>query len=362
MQHVVFFLGGLAALISGAHLLVRGASQLAGVFGVSPLVIGLTVVAFGTSTPELGVSVSAGLLGQPGIAIGNVVGSNIANLLLILGLCALIRPLVVDRQLIRYDVPIMIVASAVALFFARDGKIGPLEGAVLLFALLGYGTLLIRQALRAAGWRPLPGRARPRRLSARGRPLLIAGGGIVVGLAALALGSKWVVDAVSAGARALGVSELIVGLTVVAVGTSLPEVITSIVATLRREYSIALGNVIGSCVFNVLGVLGLAAVVRPSGIAVPPSAIHFDFPVMLAASAACLIVFFTGRAMVRWEGALFFSYYLAYVAYLVVGVAQRGALPTLREALRGFAIPITGIVLGASIARSVIGRHPRRAK
>jgi len=357
MQHVVLFLGGLAALIGGAHLLVRGASRLAGAFGVSPLVVGLTIVAFGTSTPELGVSVGASLLNQPGIAIGNVLGSNIANLLLILGLCALIRPLVVDRQLIRSDVPVMIGASVLAFVFARDGAIDQGAGAVLLVLLLSYVALLIRQALGPERWLRL--RAGPFR---RGKPVarrrvLTAITAVVVGLAALALGAKWVVDAATAAADALGISELIVGLTIVAVGTSLPEVVTSVVATLRREYSIALGNVVGSCVFNVLGVLGLSAAVRGSGIAVPESAIHFDFPVMLAASAACLIVFFTGRAMVRWEGALFFSYYLAYVGYLVVGVAQRGALPTLAEALRGFAIPITGIVLGASLARALIGRR-----
>ncbi len=359
-HNAVFFLVGLAALIGGAHVLVRGASRLAGAFGVSPLVIGLTVVAFGTSTPELGVSVGASLLGEPGLAVGNVIGSNIADLLLILGICALIRPLTVARRLIRFDVPVVIGASLLAFLFAHNGRISPFEGAVLLFVLAAYTTLLIRQGVKAAGWARLPGvRALGSSPTGRDRSLLVSSGAVLAGLLFLALGAKWVVDSVTAMARALGVSELIVGLTVVAVGTSLPEIATSVVATIRREYSIALGNVIGSCAFNVLGVLGFAAVVRPSGLVFPTSAIHFDFPVMLAASGACLIVFFTGQVMARWEGALFLSYYLAYTAYLVIGVALRGALPTLSAALRGFAIPITAIVLGMSVARAVMRRHPR---
>lgn len=340
----VLFVIGLAALILGAELLVRGASRLAAVVGISPLVIGLTVVAFGTSTPELAVSVQSAWAGQADVAVGNVVGSNIFNVLLILGLSAVITPLVVAQQLVRWDVPLMIGASLVFWGFALDGSLGRLEGLILFAGLVAYTVFLIRQSRResraveaeyaheygaAAGAKPH-----------RGSDLLL----ILAGLALLVAGSRWLVDGAVALSRWLGVSELVIGLTVVAAGTSLPEVATSVVASLRGERDIAVGNVVGSNLFNLLSVLGLAGVVAPGGLPVSPAALAFDIPVMVAVAVACLPVFFTGWVIARWEGFLFLAYYGAYVLYLILAASGQEALPLLRDVML-FIVPLTALTL-----------------
>ncbi len=376
---VGMLIGGLALLVAGGELLVQGASKVAASFGVSPLVIGLTVVAFGTSSPELAVSIKAGLAGTPDIAVGNVVGSNIFNVLLILGACALIVPLQVSRAVVRREVPIMIGTSLLLLLLALDGAISLLDGVLLGSGMVTYTVWTIMASRKetaatrggaepvtvdtVAGKSPLwlAGAIGVVALAAGGYLLgwfnLVVGGSalfgatlfiagslfgqggrtrggdlahqaglISVGLATLVLGASYLIDAATGIARALGVSDLIIGLTVVAVGTSLPELATSAIATFRKERDIAIGNVVGSSIFNILGILGLSAVVTPGGLTVAPAISTFDLPIMVAVAFSCLPVFFTGFSIARWEGLLFLASYVAYVAFLVLAAIGSPAL------------------------------------
>jgi cation:H+ antiporter len=351
---ILTFIAGLVALVAGAELLVRGASKLALSFGISPLVVGLTIVAFGTSAPEVAVSVGAVLDGKTDIAVGNVVGSNIFNVLFILGLAALITPLVVNVQLIRQEVPIMIGASVLLLVLALDGRVGMAEGAFLLALLLAYTVFLVRQS-RAETQAARDGYADEFKPAAPGgwdsrlpvQLLLIA-----IGLGLLVLGSEWLVTAAAAFAKTLGVSDLIIGLTIVAAGTSMPEVATSVTAAFKGERDIAVGNVVGSSTFNILGCVGLSALVSGNaGLAIPPSVLNFDIWVMLATALACLPVFLTGREIARWEGAVFLVYYAAYVAYLILAAQQHDALGSFSGVMLSFVIPITVVTLVVAALR-----------
>ncbi len=318
---------GLLVLVLGAEVLVRGASRLALALGLTPLVVGLTVVAFGTSAPELAVSVGAGRAGVPDLAIGNVVGSNVFNVLFILGAAALIAPLVVARQLVRLDVPVMIAASALALGLAADGRIGTGDGILLVAGLLAYVSWLVRAGRRASAEATIVDPDPDVPAVARPRPHLLVDLGLVAGgLALLVLGSRWLVDGATGVAGALGVSDVIVGLTIVAAGTSMPEVATSLVATVRGQRDLAIGNVVGSNVFNLLGILGVASLATPGGLVVPAGVLGFDAWVMLAVAVVCLPVFVSGMGVARWEGAVFLLGYVAYTAVLV-RLATTGAPP-----------------------------------
>lgn len=353
---IIFFLGGLVLLVLGARLLVSGASRLALALGISPLVVGLTVVAFGTSAPELAVSVGAALGGQNDIAVGNVVGSNVLNVLLILGVSALITPLAVDRQLIRQEVPIMIAASALLIAMLRDRVIGTAEAALLITLLIAYTAFLVVQSRRANGSAQEPGRAGAE-TSAAGGSRLVQAAMILGGLACLVIGSRLLVTAAVSFARMLGISDLIVGLTIVAAGTSLPEVATSIAAALRGERDIAVGNVVGSNIFNILGCLGLSGLAAGSaGIIVAPSILAFDAWVMLATAIACLPIFLTGREIARWEGAVFVGYYGFYIGYLVLSAEQHDALDTYTRAMTVFVVPLT-LLTAAVIYAGSAGRR-----
>ena len=355
MLHFLMFAGGLAALVVGADLLVRGASRLALSFGISPLVVGLTIVAFGTSAPEVAVSAGAVLNGQTDLAIGNVVGSNIFNVLFILGLAALITPLAVHRQVIRQEAPIMIGGAVLLIVMGLDGVLGLFDGALLLGLLLAYTVFLVRQS-RAESATTGPDEfadnlppVQPGRWDAR-LPAQIAL--IVAGLALLVLGSDWLVGAAVVFAKALGVSDLVIGLTIVAAGTSMPEVATSVAAALKGERDIAVGNVVGSSTFNILGCLGLAGLVAGSeGLSVAPSLMAFDIWVMLAVALACLPIFLSGREIARWEGAVFLGYYAAYVSYLILAAQQHDALHTYSAVMLGFVIPLTVVTLVVSLIR-----------
>ena len=311
---VWLFVGGLVLLIGGAELLVRGASRLAAAIGISPLVIGLTVVAFGTSAPELAVSVQSTLDGQSDLAMGNVVGSNIANVLLILGLSAVITPLTVASQLIRIDVPLMIGGSLLLYGLGLDGRIGRWDGVVLFAGIILYTTWLIYQSRREnkAIQAEFAAEYSVGRHSAMGMWLLNLSF-IVVGLLLLVIGARWLVESAVLLARWFEISELIIGLTVVAVGTSLPEVATSVIAAIRGERDIAVGNAVGSNIFNILSVLGLAGIISPVGVVVSTAILGFDLPIMIAVAIACLPIFYTGSRIAHWEGTLFLGYYIAYV-------------------------------------------------
>jgi cation:H+ antiporter len=359
---ILLFIGGLIGLVLGAELLVRGASKLALSFGISPLVVGLTIVAFGTSAPEMAVSTGAVLSGQTDIAIGNVVGSNIFNVLFILGVAALITPLVVNIQLIRQEVPIMIGASLLLLVLGLDGKLGFLDGAILFTLLIVYTVFLIVQSRAetrsaqdeyAAELQP----AAPGGWDARLPVQLLL---IAVGLGLLVLGSDWLVTASTSFAKALGVSDLVIGLTIVAAGTSMPEVATSIMAAIKGERDIAVGNVVGSSTFNILGCLGLSGLVSGDlGLVMPAAILNFDIWVMIAVALACLPVFMTGREIARWEGGVFVLYYAAYVTYLILATQQHGALGMFSTAMMSFVIPITVITLVVVLLRR--GKPPGKA-
>ncbi len=344
-------LAGFVLLVGGAELLVRGAARLAAVFGISPLVVGLTVVAFGTSSPELAVSVVSAWEGQAGIALGNVVGSNICNVLLILGLSALVAPLVVHRQVVRLEVPIMVGVSLLLLLFAGNGVVGRGEGLLLFAGAVAYTVWSVRRSRRegraaaaeTAAAAPAAGRS-----GWKGDALLILGGLLLLGI-----GSSWLVDGAVAAARFFGVSDLVIGLTVIAVGTSLPELATSVLASLRGERDIAVGNVVGSNIFNILVVLGLTAAVSPSGVPVPPAALGFDLPVMFAVAVACLPVFLTGHRIARWEGGLFFGYYLAYTLFVLLAAFGHPYLSAFSQAMLWFVLPLTVLTLAVALGQSL---------
>ena len=347
MTTALLFAAGLVALVAGAELLVRGAAKLALAFGLSPLVVGLTVVAFGTSAPEMAVSAGAAVSGQTALAVGNVLGSNIFNVLFILGLSALITPLVVHVQLIRQEVPIMIGASLLLLVLCLDGRVSTTDAVLLLVLQVAYTVFLVRQsrAQTAAGKTDYDSelsQATPGRWDSR-LPAQI--GLIIAGLALLVGGSQALVSAAVSTAKALGVSDLVIGLTIVAAGTSLPEVAASVMAALRGQRDMAVGNVVGSNLFNILGCLGLAGLVSGNGLPVPAAALTLDLWVMVAVALACLPVFISGRQIARWEGALFLAYYAAYVAWLVLTAQQHDATAVLASVMLGFVLPLTVVTL-----------------
>jgi len=353
-MNILLFLAGLAALVVGAELLVRGASKLALSFGISPLVVGLTIVAFGTSAPELAVSVGAVLDGRTDIDIGNVVGSNIFNVLFILGLSALIVPLVVNIQLIRQEVPIMVGASVLLLALGIDGSLSWMDGAILFGLMLAYTVFLVVQSRREtkAAQDEYAQEVQPAVQGAWDSKLPVQLLLIAAGLVALVLGSDWLVTASVTFAKAMGVSDLVIGLTIVAAGTSMPEVATSITAAIKGERDIAVGNVVGSNTFNILGCLGLSGLVSgEAGLAMSQALMNFDIWVMLAVALACLPVFMTGREIARWEGGVFIVYYGAYVIYLVLAAQQHALLGTFSAAMMSFVVPITVITLIVAFIR-----------
>jgi cation:H+ antiporter len=351
---ILFLVLGGVLLTAGAEVLIRGATSLAAAARISPLVIGLTIVAFGTSAPELVVSLQSSLRGQADIALGNVVGSNIFNILLILGISALITPLTVSQQLVWLEVPLMIVLSALVLLLGLDGSIGRLDGAFFVLSLVIYTVWSIRQSRKEQKAIEEEYAKEfgidPKSTTWPGMLLHVAF--VVGGLLLLVLGSHWFTDSAVEIARAMHVSELVIGLTIVAAGTSLPEVATSVLAAIRGERDIAVGNAIGSNLFNVMAVLGISSVVSPAGVNVAGPALEFDIPVMIAVAVACLPVFFTGHLIARWEGGLFLGYYLAYVAYLILAAMNARIMHTFGTVMLFFVLPLTVITLLIGVWRA----------
>jgi cation:H+ antiporter len=348
------FVAGAILLILGAELLVRGASALSRNLGLSPLVIGLTVVAYATSAPELAVSVLSRLQDRPDVGVGNIIGSNIFNVMFVLGLSALVAPLAVSMRLVRFEVPLLVVASLAILLMASDGVIGTFEGALLFGSVVLYTAFTVIEA-KLDGDSTEAGSEAPR-MSVPPSVLLV-----LAGLGLLVLGSNWLIDGASELARELGLSELIIGLTIVAAGTSFPELATTVVAAFRGERDMAVGNVIGSSIFNLLAVLGLTAVVMPGGIGVSDPARYFDLPVMTAVAVACLPIFFTGQLVARWEGALFLLYWAAYLLYLFLDATGHDALEEYSLVMLLFVLPLTAFTLGylfvVALRRRLDGAH-----
>ncbi|HSW54338.1 MAG TPA: calcium/sodium antiporter [Ignavibacteriaceae bacterium] len=308
---IIFLVLGLVTLFIGAEGLIRGSSALALKIGITPLVVGLTVVAFGTSTPELVVSMKAAIIGNSSISLGNVVGSNIANIALILGVAALIRPLDVHANIIRREIPIMIAISILLIILLIDGELSFIDG---LIFVIGIMTYVIVNVLMARKEKNVEVDAEfSEGLKTRlGAPVSIIF--IVGGLALMILGANLFVTSSISIAKAIGVSDAIIGLTIVAIGTSLPELITSIVAAYKNESDIAIGNVVGSNIFNILGILGITALVIPLSI---EGISYIDFGVMLLTALILLPLSKTGFRISRLEGGLLLSGYLVYIYYLL---------------------------------------------
>ena len=334
-------LGGLVLLVAGAQLLVRCAEHIAAKLKVRPLLIGLTVVAMGSSAPQMTVSLQAAFNDTADIAVGSVIGSNTFNILVTLGLSALISPLRVSRQLVRLDIPLMILASALVFTLALNHQLDRLDGFLLLGGLLAYLLLLLHQSRHSGHHHPhhdRPPTSWLRTLSLMGCALLLLGvaGHLLLG-AALEVASE------------LGLSERIIGLTIVAVSTSLPELATSLIAAFRGQREIAVGNVIGSNVFNLLGVLGLTALLAPSPLSVSPHALAFDLPVRLGVAARCLPVFYSGYRVTRVEGLLFLGLYLAYGLHVVSFTTGMPLASKLEHLMLFYILPalLVGVLLNA---------------
>ena len=304
-------------LIFGAELLVRGAARLALRIGVSPFVIGVTVVGFGTSAPELAASIASATSGHGEIAVGNVIGSNIMNIALVLGLTAMVMPIPVSRLVVKKEVVVTIAVAFVPfLALPRGGVVERPLGAAMVAALIGFLYWTFRTS-RNEGGMPIEAEvpdAPPR--SGFGRTALDIGL-VLIGIGMLVFGANLLVDSATSIARVLGVSELVIGLTIVAGGTSAPELATSLMAVLRGRSDLGVGNILGSCVFNILGILGVTAMVQP--VTIPAEAFIFDLPVMIACSLACLPILFTGHRISRLEGAALFGGFVIYTTLLFVG-------------------------------------------
>ncbi len=343
---------GLVLLVAGGESLVKGAAALAARFGLSSLVVGLTIVALATSAPELAVSMGAVLGGQPELAVGNVVGSNIANVLLVLGAAAVLAPLLVQRNFVRFDLPFILVVSVLLLALGLDGDLGRLDGCLLLALLVTHMVLAVRRGRRTAD--PVAAENAP------GIPqVAVSRSGLQVALGVVLLvgGSQALVSGAVGIATYLGVSELVIGLTVVAIGTSLPELAASMVAVGRGQRDLAIGNVVGSNIANLGLVLGLPAAAF-GDLPVPDAALALDIPVMVAVAVMLVPVAYTGYVVHRPEGALFVALYLAYTAYVLLD-------STGHDARAGFAVvllwvlPVVAVVLVADAVLEFVRRRTR---
>jgi cation:H+ antiporter len=345
----IYFVVGLVALVVGAEALVKGAARLAARTGMSPVVIGLTVVAFGTSAPELAVSLGAAIRDEADLAVGNVVGSNIANVLLVLGISSVVGgALVVADRIVRIDVPIMLVLSVLVLLFGLDNELGRLEGIAFVLILIGY----ISWTVVAARREPAAIQEEFEEFDAEHLGDSSAwrdAGFLVAGLALLVIGATALVEAATDIAEALGVSQLVIGLTVVAIGTSLPEVATSVVAAMRGQRDLAVGNAVGSNLFNILAVLGLTATLSPSSLPIPDSALQLDIPVMIAVSIACLPIFAYNFSLQRWEGVVFLAFYAMYLTWLALDASDSSFADPYSIAVGWFIVPL-GVLTTAVIS------------
>jgi len=319
LHGVLWLLAGLALVTVGAEVVVRSASHVAASLGVSPMMLGLTVVAIGTSMPELAVGITAANQNSGALAVGNIAGTNVLNILLILGLSAMLKPLSLELRVLRLDLPVMLAAALMMALLAWDGMLDRTEGALLLVSALLYTVVLVQVARRESRavrreFREIYGVPRTRHA---GRQRAIAGLLLVAGMALTVLGADWLVDGASSIARSFGVSEAVIGLTIVAVGTSAPELVTTVMSTLKGERDVAIGNLLGSSIYNILVILGLTCLLATRPLAVDRELLVVDIPLMAGVALLCVPVFVTGRSVSRAEGTLFVAGYLTYLALLL---------------------------------------------
>ncbi|GFM70021.1 conjugal transfer protein TraR [Pseudomonas cichorii] len=341
-------LSGLLLLLIGAELSVRAAVRLASILRIRPLIIGLTVVALGSSAPQMAVSLQAAYSDSTDIAVGSVIGSNIFNVLVILGLCALIIPLRVARQVLRIDIPLMIGASLLVIGLSWNGEFSKLDGGLLLGAMLGCLFIVLRQA----------GGARHGHTHSKEKPRTLTCIALLAcGLLSLAFGGHLLVDAAVVIAINLGLSERIIGLTLMAIVTSLPALMTSLIAALRGERDIAVGNVIGSNLFNLLGVLGVTALISPVPLSISPNALVFDLPIMLGVAVLCLPLFYAGYRITRFEGLLLLALYLTYGLHIVSFSTGMQLAERLEHLMIQFILPLLGIAVAFGIVKAWRRQH-----
>jgi cation:H+ antiporter len=338
LETSIWFVIGLIALIGGAELLVRSVSKLAVIIGISKLIIGLIVVAFGTSAPELAVSIRAGIDGNTDLMLGNIVGSNITNTLLVLGLAALVIPLKVHVKLIRWDVPVMISVTLLVYILSLNGSISFFECILLTCFLIGYLIFLIRQG----GDTDIKIRKKENRSPVKIIKYTLQ---CLAGFFILITGARWLIYSSLIFAEIAGVSELTIGLTVLAIGTSLPEIVVVLIAAIKGEKDIAVGSIIGSNILNFLAVLGVSGLFIPGAIPVQQSLINFDLILLLIASIFCIPIFYTGHKMVRWEGVLFLCLYFSYLFYLFLSSNNHDFITVFSSFMLYFALPLTLLTL-----------------
>ena len=355
---IALIIGGLILLVAGGEAVVRGASTIAIKAGISPLVVGLVIVSAATSSPELAVTIDAVLQGQPELAVGNVIGSNIANILLILGLSAVIAPLAINRQVVRFDIPIMVGITVLLVVVSLDGRLGLFEGILLLGALILHAVMSIYLGRRETKAKVVHDDTLP--LGATPVATWLAIVLLVIGVGLLAAGARLMVIGAVGIAESLGVSSLVIGLTVVAIATSLPELATSIVALLRGERDMAVGNIVGSNIFNIGLVLGLSAIVFGDGIPIPASAIALDMPIMLVTAVALLPVAFNRLVISRWEGAAFVLLFIAYISYVILASTEHGALTGFTNTMLWFVLPTLALIVTAQTVYEIGVRRRRR--
>lgn len=313
-------IAGLAVLVLGAELVVRGGTQVAVRFGISPVIIGLTIVAVGTSAPELAVGIDSVLTGNGDLAIGNIAGTNIVNILLILGLSALMKPLTLRAETLWLDLPMIVAASLALLVMAMDGQLTRIDGAILVGTSLAYTAAIVHIAQRENSAVKIS-MAKAHHDAAHqphNRSLLSSAFALMAGILVIVAGAEWLVEGAVDLARIWGVSEAFIGLTIVAIGTSSPELATTVIATLKGQRDIAVGNLLGSSVYNILFILGVTCIVPSEPVPVARSLITIDLPVMLAVALLCIPVFHSGRQVSRVEGGCFIGVYATYLGYLVI--------------------------------------------
>ncbi|WKG01740.1 calcium/sodium antiporter [Mycolicibacterium sp. HK-90] len=319
---VGWFVVGLIALAIGAEVMVRGGAQVASRLGISPILIGLTVVSIGTSLPELAVGVTAANEGSGELAVGNIAGTNVVNILFILGLSALIRPLAIKQRTLRFDLPVMAGAAVLLWVLALNGVLSRADGVILVCGAIVYTVVLILMSRRESrevkaeyvqAYAGLPDEE-PKHV---GKGVFRHIAMTVVGIAVVIVGAEWLVDGAVGIARGFGVSDALIGLTIVAIGTSAPELVTTIVSTVRGERDIAVGNLLGSSVYNILLILGITCLVPADGLALSQNLVWIDIPLMVAAGLVCIPVFISGRRVHRAEGAAMVAAYLGYLAFLL---------------------------------------------
>jgi cation:H+ antiporter len=349
---LILFLTGLALLVAGAESLVRGATRLGRLAGLSPLVVGLTIVSFATTAPEASVSIAASAQGRVGLAVGNVLGSNIFNILVVAGAAATVTVVPVSNMIIRRDVPVLICATAFVYLIALDRKVAAWEGLILIAGLVffvGYSVFSSRRAARAT--------RESRVTRTRREALFEMGAGVVLssaGAGLLVFGSRLFVDSASAIASALGVSELIIGLTIVAAGTSAPELATSLVAAFRKETDLAIGNAVGASIINMLGIIGLSSLVaKGSGLEVPRDALRLDFPVALSVAMFILTVALLGRQATRRDGMFMLGFYGAYLVALILISLNGDLLSPISLTVRVLVLPLIALAAVFALWRSI---------